>query len=212
MPFFISRTRKITLVKDAVAEHFQKYKSLYILFLIVMIAGILVGIVAGVQKSSVEGLKNLPDMIWCKYLLKETSVWQLFLSRFFSFLCMCCICWFLAFNRWVSLLSLLLIIYNAFILGAMCSILVCSFKFVGFLNMLLVYLPFHLISLLCLVCFCVVCVRYSFDACKTSYSVLSFNFFQTIKSIIVLVFASHLLSCLIELIILPWFSATILIS
>ena len=212
MPFFISKSRKISVLKDSFCDHFSKYKPLYLLFLVVLLAGFVVGLISGGQKASLNDISYLPDRIWFGFLSNNITIMQLFFSRVLSLFGLMILGWILCFNKWLSLLNVLIVVYNAFILGATCSMLVGLFRFVGVLNVLLAYLPLHLLSLGCFVCFCVVSVKYAFETCNFGYNVLSKNYFDVIKQSLLVLVCLHFLSCVVEILILPWLSASILVS
>ena len=212
MPFFIFKTRKYLTFKDEISEHFVRYKSLYCLFWCFVAAGFIVGIIAGVNKSTGNELEFMPDAITFKFLTSNLSVWQLFLSRLFSMIGMFVLVWILCLNRWSSLLCLLLILFCSFVFGATCAVLICHFRLVGFLNVIFCYFPCRLLSLFCLICFCAVSVKYSFENHLFGCSVCCRDYFSANLVCICAVILLLFLACLIEILIFPWLSAVIIIN
>ncbi len=211
MPFFVSNFRKFLIIKDSIAEHFGRYKKQYLVLLILIFSALIVGVIAGIKKAQISNIEGLPDITLLKYLSSNINIGGVFASRFFSTIGLLILVWLLSFNRFTSLFSTLILIYNAYIIGATCAMLLSLFRFAGFINILLVYLPCRLLSLLCLLVFSVVCIRFSFDKCNTA-SVLSFDFYATTRAVLVCVFSLLCISCVFELIFLPWVSSAIIVG
>ena len=212
MSFFLFRTRRISAFKNDVSEHFSKHKALYWLFLSFLLAGFIVGIIAGVNKSGNSCVEYFPDIVILNFLSSKISVGQLFLLRFFSLFGMVLLIWVLSFNKWTSLLSVLIVLFNSFVLGATCAVLISSFKLVGFLNVIFAYLPCHLVSLLCLIMFSVVSIKYCFESSKFGGCVFYRDYFDCVKGCLILTVLFHFIACILEIIIFPWLSSVIVIN
>lgn len=212
MPFFVSNFRKIQTFKDCVVEHFCRYKTQYIFLFVVVLSAFLIGLIAGFKKAGDSTLEALPDVVFCKYLQCNITLGQFFLSRFFSFVGMLIFIWLLHFNKWTGLLSITILIYNAFVIGCTSAILISLCRFGGIVNVLLVYLPFHLLTLFCLIVFTAVCINFSFDTCNAGCGKLSMEFFGTIKFVLLTILILQLVGCVLEIILLPWLSSAIIIT
>lgn len=212
MSFFVSKNRKITTIKDDFHEHYVNHKFLYITFIIVLLAGFLIGIIAGCKNANTSGMTNLPDGMLLKFLSCKINVFQLCLSKFIGLIGIMILCWVLCFNRWLGLLSFLIILYNAFIIGASCSIIISCFKLAGVLSVLLCYLPLSLLSLFCLMAFCVITIKYAFVMCGSKFNVLSSDYYLSNKLTLWFLLLLHFLSCVLQLIMLPWLCAAIIIQ
>ena len=211
MSFFVSKSRSVSVFKDNFSEHFSRYKVLYLVFISFALAGFVVGIISAVHNPLDQKLDHLPDVVLFKYLSSSVSLGQFFLSRVFSLFGMMILCWVLCFNKWLSLLNIVLCVYKGFVIGSTCAFLIQIYKIVGFLNVLLAYLPFCLVSFVCLIVFCVISMKYVFIQ-NSGCNVLSGDYFCSIKTILFMCMILHFLCCLLQILLLPFISATIIAS
>ena len=211
MPIFVSKFRRFLILKDSIAEHFYKYKKLYLLFGILILSALIIGVMAGIKKAQTLDVQGLPDATLLNYLGGKLTIGGVFASRLFTTLGLLIFVWLLCFNIYTGLLNILILVYNAFLLGATCAMLISLFKFAGFINILLVYLPCRLVHLYCLLVLSVVSIKFSFDRCNTA-SVLSLEYFYNIKAILLIVFVALVISCIFELLLLPWLSSALVVG
>ena len=212
MSFFVSKNRRITTIKDDLHEHYVNHKFLYTVFIIVLLAGFLVGAIAGTKNANTSGMDALTDGMLLKFLSYKVNILQFCISKFFGLIGIVVLCWFLCFNRWMGLLSFLIILYNAFIIGSTCAVIIVCFKLAGTLAVLLCYLPLSLLSLCCLMAFCVISIKYSFVMCGSKYNVLSVDYYSSNKISLLVLLSLHFLACVLQLIMLPWLCAAIIIQ
>ena len=212
MPFFVSKFRKFLTLKDSVKEHFGYYKKQYILLTVLLLSVFIIGIIVGAKRSVESDVQIIPDTMLVKYLTHHIDIGGLFLSRLFSIIGLLIIIWLLSFNRWTSLLSILILMYASFMVGSTIAMLLAMFKFTGLICVILIYLPCHLVRLFCMLTFSIVCMRYKFENCNYGGSILSMDFFNIIKNVLLAIIISHLVSCLLELILLPWVGSAMIIA
>lgn len=210
MPFFVSKFRKIQVFKDCIVEHFYKYKMQYLILGVIVLSALIVGLIAGFKKVNEATLATLPDVTFGRYLQNTITLGQLFVSRLFSFVGILILIWLLHFNKWLGLLSVIILIYNAFVVGCTCAILMSLCKFGVFI--MLIYIPCHLLTLFCLIAFTAVCINFSFDTCNSGVGSLSKEFFDSIKFVLIAICLLQLVACILEILLLPWINSAIIIT
>ena len=102
--------------------------------------------------------------------------------------------------------------YKGFNLGVTCAFLVILFSLGGVLNVVFVIIPCNLILLFILIGWSSVCLNYNFECRNFGGSILSKEFYCSIKLILYVFLIVLVLVCLLEILLLPWLSTAIIIS
>ena len=82
----------------------------------------------------------------------------------------------------------------------------------GIINVVLIFLPFHLIVLFALLMWCVICLEQSFSCRRTGISVFSSYFIKQHRSCIITCFCLVFFSYLLESMFMPYISTLVLIG
>lgn len=210
--FKISFYRLWITTKSCLKDHFCLYKKWYIIFLSIMITALIIGFVAGIKIASGTDVSKIPDSILVNYIEGDISIFGVFFSRLFSFLGLLILIWATNCKPFLSFVSLIIIIYKSFSLGATCSVLISIFNASGVINVIFLVFPCQLLLLLLLIGWACVCMSYNFSCRHYGGSIFSQDFFCKEK-ITFCVFVSILfVVALLEAILLPWLSAILVIS
>ena len=146
--------------KVSIAEHFSKYKWFYVILGAACIAGLVIGFVTGFSRAGDIKFEDLSDTVLVAFINKDASSASVFFSRFFAFLGLIILIWLINCKPFLCWLTFIVLIYRAFLIGVNCAILIVLYHMGGVINVILIFLPIHLITLFALLIWCVVCIIY----------------------------------------------------
>lgn len=212
MPKFISKLHNITIFFDNLAEHFYKHKKQYIIIGILLISAIIVGIIAGFGNANNNCVDNIADITLRRYLNIQMSLGGMFASRIFGVIAISIVIWLFSCNKWLSFINVLLLIYLGFVFGNTCAVIISLFRLGGFINILIVYLPSHLLKLIAFAVFMVVCQKYIYDHCGHKLGILTLDFYYYIKNVLFFTLVMHFVACMLEILLLPLFGGIMVVA
>ena len=212
MPKFISKLHNFTIFFDSLAEHFYRHKKQYITIGVLIISSVIVGVIAGFGYANNNSIDNIADITLRRYLNMHMSLGGVFASRVFGFITICIVIWLFSCNKWLSIINVFLLIYLGFVFGNTCAVIISLFRLGGFINILIVYLPSHLLKLIAFVAFMVVCQKYIFDHCGHKLGILTLDFYYYVKSVLFCTLILHFVACLLEVLLLPLFGGIMVVA
>lgn len=212
MSRFGFKMHNVIVVKDNIVEHLSRHKKQYLIIGVLLFSAFIVGVIAGFGHHNLTNVSSIPDVVFKRYLNAEISIGTLFLSRILNFVGLSILIWFFSCNKWLSLVNVLILIYQAFVLGATSAILMILFKFSGVINVIIVYLPCYLISLCCFLSLLVACQKYTIDRCNYQGGILSLDFYYSIKNVLFSSIIVYVLVNLLQIVLLPIFSSALIIA
>ncbi len=199
-------------IKYNLRDIFYENKRFFYLFLGLIILGLFIGVIAGFRTSSSASIGSLNDEILKNYLNGDTTLLGVFCSRIFWTTAAAILIFCTNFKPFCALFSMCFIFYKAFSLGSMCVLLVSLFKLGGVINLLVYLLPTSLILLCSLTFLAVICVSFNF-ACKNyGGSIFSREFFDINKLCLIVFGGGIFISLIIEIILLPFLSALLILG
>ena len=204
--------RRNGFIKYSISDHFCQYKWLYLLFVLICLTGLILGFVLGFNKSENFSLNDLPDTVLVSFLNKSISPASMFFSRIFAFLGIFLLIWCLNLKGYLSWISFLIFLYQSFLIGINCALLISIYKFLGVVNVVLIFLPVHLVCLSLLIVWGVVCFYQCQKQKINGYSVFSACFLKDKLLILLIIFLSCFFCYLTECLCLPHLIKTMLIS
>ena len=188
-----------------IKDHFRIYKKFYFIFFTLVLIGLITGMLTAFKYSGEIELSNLNDKILISFISNDIGAFVLLLRRLFAF----CILFFILFliniKPLTCFLNFALILYESYTLGLNCAIFITLFNISGVINVFIVYLPCHLLSLIALMAlstiFCSSCFKYR----KFGENILCSSFWQQNGRSIVFMLCLALASSVLEAILLPTF-------
>lgn len=204
--------RRNGFIKYSISDHFFQYKWFYLLFISICLIGIVLGFVVGFNKAENFSLNDLPDTVLVSFINKSISPASMFFSRIFAFLGFFLLIWCLNVKGYLCWISFLIFLYQSFLIGINCALLISLYKFLGVVNVVLVFLPVHLVCLCLLIVWGVVCFSQCQKQKYNGYSVFNACFLKDKILIFLVILLSSIICYLIECLCLPHLVKTLLIS
>ena len=195
--------RRVYGIRQNIAEHFSCYKLFYILLGLGVVAGLVIGLVSMFRYSGEVGLEHLSDSPLSKYLSKDISIISLFFTRFFTVLGLFTLIWVSNCKPWLCFIAPIIVAYRAFLLGANCAVLILLFNISGVVNVLIVYIPCHLLMLVAMLMWSAVCMRQNIYSKQTMQPCVSPRFLRGVSTMLIICGILVLLGCLLEALLLP---------
>ncbi|PKK96027.1 MAG: hypothetical protein CVV59_00705 [Tenericutes bacterium HGW-Tenericutes-4] len=184
---------------------------LYILGIFCVLLGFTTGIFTALKYAEVVSFKDIADTTLLNYLSNNASIIGLFFARFIGYLFLLILIFFLLGIIWLAPLGFLFIIYKSFIYGLTITFFVILCGVGGILLTIFVLIPVSLIVLVAFTILVVTCVSRSF-LCRRYSSVYVCNDAPNyLLGTIYIVAVLFIIACLIELLLLPIVSTTIII-
>ena len=200
--------RRVYGVRQSISGHFSCYKVFYILLGVCALAGLILGLTSGFRYSGAVELEHLADNLLIKFIEKDISIISLFLSRFFIVVGLFALIWVANYKPWMCFVTPIIIIYRAFLLGLNCAVLIVLFKLGGVVNVLVVYIPCHFLTLFCLISWGSACMRQNIYTKHTLIGCYSTKFFSKMVTLLIICGAVVLFACTLEAILLPLLTAS----
>ena len=204
--------RQKSFLKYSLLDHFLEYKWSYIIFGIIVLLGLLLGFFIGFNRAENFSLNDLPDMVLAQYISKKASIAAVFFSRLFGFLGLCLLLICLNSKGFLCPLSFFVLLYRSFLVGINSAILISLYKFGGVVNVVLIYLPVHLTSLILLMILGAICFWICVNSKKMCCSVFSFQFLKGYKNLFLILFLLAFVCFLLEAIVMPHITATLFLG
>ena len=186
-------------------DHFRQHKKYYFIFLGLMLIGLITGILTVFKFSGEIELEHLNDGVLVDFLEGDTGAFMLLIRRIFSFSLLFFILYIINIKRFTCFLNFILILYQAYILGLNCAVLISLFNLSGIINVFIVYLTCHLLLLISLMglatIFCSSCFNYK----RFGENIFCSSFWQQNGRAIVCLLVLAFFAILLETILLPTF-------
>ena len=205
-------SRASSLFFISLGEHFAKFKWCYIVLGAISLSAVVVGFITGFKQADSMTLVDIPDVTLVKFIEKEITAFSVFFSRIFAVLGLFLLVWISNCKPWLSVITFILLIYRAFLLGITCSMLIVLYKMGGIINVVLIFFPFHLLVLFALMGWCAVCLQTNLSCKTTGISVLNYEFWRYNKSCLFGFLILVLLSYLMEAILIPYITSAVFIG
>ncbi len=204
--------RFFSSAKMSIRDDFYENKKWYILCVSLVVAGIICGLIAGIKIAPDVSVGRIPDSFLRRFIDGDISIWGLFFSRILVDLCFLAVIFVTNCRPILCFVSLVLIAYRAFCMGITSTILIAIFKVGGALNVILVVLPSQLLLLAAMVIFAVMCISYNFGCKVYGGSIFCSEFFCCSRLAIYFVLLLVFCSIFVELLLLPWLGAFLIVS
>lgn len=209
--FKLDFKRAFNEVSFNLKDHFVKYKKMYFAFVFIMLIGLVAGMLTAFKYSGEITIQHLNDNILVGFLEKKVGIFNLLLKRIFSFCLLFFILLLINFKKFTCFLNFILILYESYLLGLNSAVFIMLFNISGILNVFIVYLPCHLISILALVGLSTVLCSSCFKLCKYQETIFSQFFWQeNVRSILAFITLA-LIAFVLEMILLPSFCSAFFI-
>ena len=194
-----------------IKDHFRRFRKFYFIFLGLALIGIITGILTVFKFSGEIELEHLNDSVLIDFLSGDIGAFMLLIRRIFGFSLLFFILYLINIKRFTCFLNFLLILYQAYILGQNCAVLITLFNLSGIINVFIVYLPCHLIMLVALMglssIFCSSCFSYR----RFGENIFCSAFWQQNGRSIVCFLVLALVAIILETILLPTFCNVFLV-
>ncbi len=205
-------SREIESLKYELKDHFLLYKKWYIFFSILVGLGLAIGIFVGFSMKTNLTLDKIPETLFVNFVEGKVGVANLVFSRIISMLLLVLGVWLSCFRPWLGLFGSIAIVYRSFVVGVTCACLIILYNVVGVLNVLLLVLPCYILFLLVLASFATICISFSFSSRIYGGNVLSVDFLCRNKKALFVLLILMFVCVVLELILLPILSSTLLIQ
>ena len=205
-------SRNGTIFKFAVSEHFSKYKWMYLILGAVCLTGLITGFIVGFTRADNISLDTLPDSILVAFINKETTTSSIFFSRIFAFIGLLLLVWVTNCKPCLCFITFIILLYRAFLIGVNCSILIILYQVGGVINVILIFLPVHLIALFALLVWCCVCFYTNLVNKKMGYNILNLNFIACNKGCFFCTIILAIIAYVFEAILLPYLTSAVFIG
>ena len=199
-------------LKYALREHFLEYKGYYILCAIFVLIGLLTGFFTAFRFSESVTSQNITDVVLVDYLKRNSGWFAILLSRVFSLLSICVILFILCLNKWSSFLSLLVLIYQAYLVGLNSAILIILFNVSGAINVFIVYLPCSLLVLFGMMIIDAIFIKNSWTYSRYNQNILCSNFWAMCVNSLMIGFLVALMAFVLQIILLPTFCSAFFVA
>ncbi len=205
-------SRQSAMFKISICEHFAKYKWFYLILGSVCLAGLIIGFFVGFNRAENLKLDDLPDSVLLSYINKEIANTSVFFSRVFSFLGILILVWVTNCKPFLCFITFITILYRAFLIGINCSILIILYQVGGVINVVLIFLPVHLIVLFALLVWSSICLYSNFANKNLGYNILSVDFIRCKKTTFLIVVIIAVCAYALETILLPYLTSAVFIG
>jgi len=192
-------------------DHFARFKKMYIAFLLIMLVGLVTGMLTAFKFTGEITVEHLNDNVLVGFLEKKVGAFNLLFKRIFAF----CILFFIIvainFKKFTCFLNFFLVLYESYLLGLNCAIFIMLFNISGIINVFIVYLPCHLISLVALMGLCTIFCSSCFSLCRYRESIFSQFFWQQNGRSIAVFLLIAIFAFVLEMLLLPSFCSAFFI-
>ena len=186
-----------------IKDHFRKYKKYYFIFSIVLLIGLITGMLSGFKYGGDISIETFHDKVLVDFFCGRIGIFPMLLRRIFDFCILFFIIYLINLKRFLCFLNYIIITYQAYVLGINCAIFINLFNISGIINVFVVYLPCHLISLLALIglatIFCSSCFNYK----RFGENIFCSSFWQQNGRTVTFLLFISIFAFLIECILLP---------
>lgn len=182
-------------------EHFEKNKKTYLVLLLCLIFGILIGIFIAASKTSFLGLLNVKDKNIISLINGESLSSSEFWKNIFSFLMPLVLVLLFSLNYYLNTLSFIVFIYQSSLLFLTCLALIMTYGFLGLIKVLFIILPINILYFCLLAFFVVVCSNRAAVSQRQKCFLVGFEKSFWIK--IILCFLATILISIVSYFILP---------
>lgn len=187
----------------ALKDHFRACKKYYIILCLLILVGLITGLLTGFKKGGELTIDSFNDKVLVDFLSGDLGIFAMLVRRVFSF----CVLFFLLYLlniKWFTIFgNFFIILYQAYILGVNCAIFISLFSISGIINVFVVYLPCHLMSLILLTSLatilCSSCLSYK----RFGETIMCHSFWQQKSRTLVLLLILSISIALLECILLP---------
>lgn len=210
MKFQLSRV--IDGCKFHLSTHFCRYKWLYIITAIFCLVFIIVGMCVIFGKSGSLEISDIPDKALLSFLLQDSGAFGMIFARIFGTLFLALAIWITNFRPIMCFLSIIIIMYRSFVLGATCALLIKLFQFGGIINVIIIYFPINLIVLFLLLSWACVCIFHNFEYNRYGKNILCREFVNEKQDHLFCTAIILLICIILEIIMLQIFSSAIIIN
>lgn len=190
-------------IKEELIKTINANKIFLIFLLVSFVLGLIIAIINLVNLKNIIILKDLKDFCLLDFLKNDCSLFGFFLKRFFlSFLAIIFVI-LICFNKYTSYLLFLITLYFSYLIVFNMGVVIICF---GFFGVIFAILNIFIISI-CYLFIIIFSGLYFKCYCGKNYFVNIFSNYQLLLIFITLL----LVLCLIEMILLPFFSSTFVI-
>jgi len=204
--------RSSSLARLSIAEHFSKYKWVYIILGSVCLCGLIIGFIVGFNRAENIKLKDLPDTVLVAFINKDITNASVFFSRFFAFIGILILVWLTNCKPFLCWITFIVLLYRAFIIGINCALLIVLYEVGGIINVIIIFLPCHLFALFALLIWCVVCFYNNLSNKNLGYHILSIDFIVCVRVNIIVVNSIALVAYLLEALLIPCLTSAVFIG
>lgn len=198
--------------KMGLRDGFCENKKWFIVCFVLVVAGIICGIGAGVRLASDVSVARIPDSFLRKFLDGDISIWGLLFSRILVNAGFLLVVFVTNCRPIMCFVSFILLTYRAFCLGITCAILITIFKVGGILNVILVILPTQILVLFALIIFVVTCVSYNFSCKVYGGSIFCSEFWLESRNAVYITLTLIGIAIIFETLMLSWLSAFLIVG
>lgn len=170
----------------------NKWKILF--FSCLFIFGLALGIFLAISSYDNCFLFSIENLKIIKFLTGEISSFSLFFDRFFSLLLVTLIILICSFHLSLIILSSVILVYRAYIMGTVITYIIGCCGFSGALNVILIILPVQIVINFLLICMCCLSINSSLvKKCKNETKRFYIYFLYLFLAMIVVTFVECLL-------------------
>jgi len=196
----------------SIADHFSKYKWFYLIFGAVCLTGLVAGFIIGFSRAENITLVDLPDTVLIAFINNDATSVSVFFSRFFAFLGLIILVWLTNCKPFLCWIAFFILLYRAFLIGVNCALLIILYQMGGIINVIIIFLPCHLISLFALLVWCAICFYSNLANKCLGYNIISLDFISGKRMEILIVYSLAFIAYLVEALLLPCLTSAVFIG
>lgn len=190
-------------IKDEVEGHFKRNLIQYVISLIFIIVGIIIGVYFILTSISISSLLTTSNKTMIDFINGTANYREMFSSRFVDILICFLILFLFNFNYYTSFINYIFIGYQSSLCTIICGALITLYKVAGFINVIFFVVPINIINLAIMVVFNICGI----EKCRVQKS-LHIRFFQSFKENyyfykVLICIVLSLVVCVIHSFILP---------
>lgn len=194
------------------ADDFCENKKWYIICIGLVVLGLICGLVAGIKIAPDVSVDRIPDSFLRRFIQGDISFFGLLFARILVDLGLLGVIYVTNCRPFLCCVSWMLLAYRGFCLGITSTILIAIFRVGGAINVLLVILPSQVLLLCALIIFAVLCISYNFGCKVYNGSIFCAEFFGRGRMIIQLALILVCGSIFVEMLLLSWLSAFLIVG
>lgn len=155
----INKIRNSYALKSEISLFFKNYKGIIITLIFVMLLGIITGVFTASKYSGGLELENIPDGNIVDFISGDKGSFGVFFTYFIRYLLIFLFVVFFNVNSFFNIISFLVIGIMGYITGFTIAGFVTLYSLVGVINVIILIIPFDLVSLFLLILITAISIR-----------------------------------------------------